>query len=503
MSFSVLTTILSLTSLLPLLFLIIQHHYKTPRIKFGPPTYPIIGCIISFYHNRRRLLHWYTDLLSISPSNTIVITRLGSCRTIITANPQNVEYILKSNFHNYPKGHKFTEILGDFLGTGIFNADGKLWSSQRKLASHDFSAKTLKEFVFKVLEDEIENRLIPYLISTAKTGQVIDFQELMTRLGFDIICRVSLGFDPDCLDLSNPPPPLLVSFDNAAASSAIRGAAPIQIIWKIKKLLNMGTERNLRDSVGAIHVSINEIIQKRKREKLAGGDRNDLLSRMLDAGMDDDMARDMAISFLMAGKDTTSAALTWLFWLLTCHRDVETGIVRELSSASAEKKKNMDFEDIKNMDFLKACLCETMRLYPPVAWDSKHAGDRDLLPDGTVVYKGDRVTYFPYGMGRMEELWGKDRLEFRPDRWFVEPNGGEMKKVSPYVYPIFQAGPRVCLGKEMAFIQMKYVAASILRRFEVFPAAAQKKIPIFVPLLTAHMLGGFQVNICEKEQPLV
>ena len=59
-----------------------------------------------------------------------------------------------------------------------------------------------------------------------------------------------------------------------------------------------------------------------------------------------------------------------------------------------------------------------MRLYPPVAWDSKHAGGADVLPDGTHVGKGDRVTYFPYGMGRMEALWGKDCCEFKPERWF-------------------------------------------------------------------------------------
>ncbi|KAF2305938.1 hypothetical protein GH714_009040 [Hevea brasiliensis] len=70
---------------------------------------------------------------------------------------------------------------------------------------------------------------------------------------------------------------------------------------------------------------------------------------------------------------------------------------------------------------LKACLCESMRLYPPVAWDSKHALADDLLPDNTPVRAGDRVTYFPYGMGRMEALWGKNRLEFKPERWFLEP----------------------------------------------------------------------------------
>ena len=161
------------------------------------------------------------------------------------------------------------------------------------------------------------------------------------------------------------------------------------------------------------------------------------------------------------------------------------------------------------MRYLHACLFEAMRLYPPVAWDSKHAVKDDVLPDGTRVGKGDRVTYFPYGMGRMKAIWGEDRYEFNPDRWFetrddeqsfseTENNNYDTRKlkmVNPYEYPIFQAGPRVCLGKEMAFIQMKYVMASILNRFDFEPVS--KETPVFVPLLTAHMAGGLKVKVKE------
>ena len=165
-----------------------------------------------------------------------------------------------------------------------------------------------------------------------------------------------------------------------------------------------------------------------------------------------------------------------------------------MKSLLDDGEKAIDFEVLKGMDFLKASLCESMRLYPPVPWDSKHAMFDDVLPDGTSVRKGDRVTYFPYGMGRMEKLWGKDRFEFRPDRWFQETgNDQTLKSVSPYKFPVFQAGPRVCLGKEMAMIQMKYVVASILRRFEIKPVFDNK--PAFAPLLTAHMVGGLKVMV--------
>ncbi|CAN1267843.1 Cytochrome P450 94B1 [Linum perenne] len=134
-----------------------------------------------------------------------------------------------------------------------------------------------------------------------------------------------------------------------------------------------------------------------------------------------------------------------------------------------------------------------MRLYPPVAWDSKHAANDDVLPDGTEVRKGDRVTYFPYGMGRMKKVWGSDRLDFKPERW-LEAESSVDEFDNGNKFPVFQAGPRVCLGKEMALIQMKYVVSSVVRRFEFRPVCVDEQ-PVFVPLLTAHMAGGFKVKV--------
>lgn len=221
---------------------------------------------------------------------------------------------------------------------------------------------------------------------------------------------------------------------------------------------------------------------------------------MISIGHDDQMIRDMAISFIMAGRDTTSAAMTWLFWLLSHHPNIENQLVEEID---LESEKKLNYQSLKELKFLKACLCETMRMYPPVPWDSKHAIADDYLPDGTLVRSGDRVTYFPYGMGRMEGLWGKDQFEFKPSRWLLEQDGRGsrrrgVKLVSPYKFPIFQAGPRVCLGKEMAFLQMKYAVASILSQFRIKPIAGDR--PVFMPLLTAHMAGGFKVLIQRREK---
>jgi len=107
-------------------------------------------------------------------------------------------------------------------------------------------------------------------------------------------------------------------------------------------------------------------------------------------------------------------------------------------------------------------------------------------------------------MGRSENIWGKDWAEFKPERWLerddVSGAKGKWNFVGrdPYAYPVFQAGPRVCLGKEMAFLQMKRVVAGVFRRFQVLPAFEEGKGPIFVSYLTTKMEGGFPVRIVER-----
>lgn len=486
------------TVILYLSYVIVEQFQQGARGVTGPPTYPIIGCLIPFYKNRYRLLDWYTHLLSKSPTKTIVIDRLGARRTIVTANPHNVEYMLKSNFDNFPKGKPFNEILGDFLGNGIFNVDGEMWYKQRKMVSHEFTARCLRDYVVNALKEEVENKLLPMLDLMEAENRAFDLQDLLRRLGFDVVCKVSLGFDPCCLSDSLPFSPLLDAFERASQISAGRGAAPIFAIWKVKRWLNIGSERQLRLAIDQIHSSVANIIRERKI-KIKGENQHetnkDLLSKLiLAANFDEEEVRDMVISFIMAGRDTTSAAMTWLFYLLTLHPEIENELVsKELRFIEDEMLTK--HEILREMKFLKACLCETMRLYPPVAWDSKHAIADDILPDGTHIKAGNRVTYFPYGMGRMENLWGKDRLEFKPGRWMQdsEEDEGAEQASNLYKFPVFQAGPRVCLGKELAFIQMKYVVASILKRFQIRPACSDP--PVFLPLLTAHMAGGFKIFV--------
>ena len=102
-------------------------------------------------------------------------------------------------------------------------------------------------------------------------------------------------------------------------------------------------------------------------------------------------------------------------------------------------------------------------------------------------------------MGRMPRLWGDDCREFRPERWL--DGGGEFVAVDAARNPVFHAGPRACLGKEMAYVQMKAVVAAVVRRFSVEPvrAASMEAPPPYEMAVTLRMKGGLPVRIRRRE----
>ncbi|CAI5525690.1 unnamed protein product [Closterium sp. Naga37s-1] len=175
---------------------------------------------------------------------------------VITANPEVLEHILKNKFSNYPKGPDFQSSFGDLLGHGIFNSDGEAWKQQRKTASLEFSARSLRDLMMVSIQDEVQLRLLPTLQtvsrgapalaahiqesllcytfyrtfppsppphlpphqaleSAVESGSSIDIQDILLRYTFDNICRIGFGVDPGCLAAGLPDIPFARAFDDA------------------------------------------------------------------------------------------------------------------------------------------------------------------------------------------------------------------------------------------------------------------------------------------------
>lgn len=408
--------------------------------------------------------------------------------------------MLKTNFGNYPKGPRFISLLEDFLGCGIFNSDGEIWKIQRKTASYEFNTKSLRNFVMDNVTVELQTRFIPILKRAAGTNRVHDLQDLLERFAFDNICKVAFNVDPGCLGGDGTAGrEFMKAFEDAATLSSGRFMYAVPSSYKIKKFFNLGSEKLLKKSIATVHEFADRIIRLRMEERVEKKD-EDLLSRFI--GNSDNSAeflRDIVISFILAGRDTTSAGLTWFFWLLSLNPEVEKKILDELEKFRSHNRKSFgdtyNFEELREMHYLHAAISEGLRLYPPVPVDTKACLKDDIMPDGTFVGKDWFATYHTYAMGRMESVWGKDCCEFRPERWLDDY--GICKQESPFRYPVFHGGLRMCLGKDMAYIQMKSIAASVIERFKV-EVQGKEKCPEHILSLTLRMKGGLPVKVKER-----
>ncbi|KAL3628328.1 hypothetical protein CASFOL_027374 [Castilleja foliolosa] len=471
------------------ILILILHLFKT-RVNFSCNCETCKTYIDSTWSLRfPNLCDWYTHLLKNSPTRTVHIHVLNNT---ITANPDNVEYMLKTRFDNFPKGKPFSAILGDFLGRGIFNVDGDSWKFQRKMASLELGRVPIRAYSFEIVTHEINHRLLPILDGFFTKNESFDLQDVFRRFSFNSICRFSFGLDPKCLELSLPLSKFVLSFDLASKLSAERALIAYPIIWKMKRFLNIGSEKKLKQSIKTVHVLARDLIRQRRKYGLFSG-RMDLLSRFMVSTEDETYLRDIIVSFLLAGRDSVSSALTGFFWLVARHPDVEAAILLEANRVLGPGKMGpTSYEQLRELHYLHAAVYESMRLYPPIQFDSKFCLDDDVLPDGRFVKKGTRVTYHPYAMGRMEDIWGTDCLECKPERWLRD---GVFVNESPFKFPVFQAGLRVCLGKEMAIVEIKCVAISILRQFRAELVGEVDGNPRFSPGLTATFRDGLRVFV--------
>ncbi|XP_057748716.1 cytochrome P450 86B1 [Arachis stenosperma] len=518
--FTLMQHIQMLEILLAITVFIVIHSLRQKK-HYGLPIWPLLGMLPSlFFALRTNLYEWITDVLK-QQNGTFRFKGpwFSSLNCIVTADPRNLEHLLKTKFSLFPKGRYFRDTVRDLLGDGIFNADDETWQKQRKTASIEFHSAKFRKLTTESLFELVHSRLLPVLESTVKENVSIDLQDILLRLTFDNVCLIAFGVDPGCLRPGLPKIPFAKAFEDATEVTVLRFVIPT-CVWKAMRFLNLGMERKLKESIKGVDEFAENVIRTRKKELSLLCDekqRSDLLSIFMGLkdengeAYSDKFLRDICVNFILAGRDTSSVALSWFFWLLDQNPEVEENIVEEICRVVKQREdidmnmnmKKEEFfegltfrpEEIKKMDYLHAALSEALRLYPSVPVDHKEVVEDDTFPDGTVLKKGTKVIYAIYSMGRMEDIWGKDCREFKPERW-LRDNARFMSE-SAYKFTAFNGGPRLCLGKDFAYYQMKYAAASIIFRYRVKVVENHPVVPKLA--LTMYMKHGIKVNLHKRD----
>ncbi|KAL2329146.1 hypothetical protein Fmac_022573 [Flemingia macrophylla] len=500
--------------LIALLVFILIHSLRQ-RKHHGLVPWPLLGMLPSLVTGlRTNIYEWITEVLN-RQNGTFRFKGpwFSSLNCIVTSDPRNLEHLLKTKFPLFPKGYYFRNTVKDLLGDGIFNADDDTWQKQRKTASIEFHSTKFRQLTTESLFELVHYRLLPVLESLVKKSIAIDLQDILLRLTFDNVCMIAFGVDPGCLRLDLPEIPFAKAFEDATEATVFRFVTPT-CVWKAMRLLNLGVERKLKKSIKAVDEFAENVIRTRKKELRLECEgtrqRSDLLTvfmRLKDENgrpYSDKFLRDICVNFILAGRDTSSVALSWFFWLLQQNPQVEENILAEICRVVSQRKdiKREDFdnslrlrpEEIKQMDYLHAALSEALRLYPSVPVDHKEVVQDDTFPDGTALKKGTKVIYAIYAMGRMESIWGKDCMQFRPERWLRD---GRFISESAYKFTAFNGGPRLCLGKDFAYYQMKYAAASIIFRYRLKVVEKHPVVPKLA--LTMYMKHGLKANLYHRD----
>ncbi len=275
------------------------------------------------------------------------------------------------------------------------------------------------------------------------SGHVLDMLVEMRRIALLILVDTLLGedFTPDLDRLW------------IAILRVLRFISPGPwIVWP--QMPRMGYQR-AKQTVDAY---LYDVIST-KRSTPAATD--DMISRLIAAGLDDESIRDQALTMLIAGHDTSTSLLAWTLHLLGSHPTVAAKARSEVDRALGDQSPSIGH--IKDLGFLGQVIDECLRLYPPIHLSNRIAAE-DLAVNGYRIAAGTRVMHSIYLTHRDPRHW-PDPHRFDPDR-FSPPNSSSRPH---YTYLPFGGGRRNCIGSAFARAEAHIVLARLLQRFDFAP----------------------------------
>ncbi|XXG86736.1 hypothetical protein AAC387_Pa11g1570 [Persea americana] len=406
-----LTEIQVLEILIAVVIFVVIHSLRQQK-RYGLPVWPLVGMLPSLALGLRTdMYEWISEVLHRRGGTfTFKGPAMSNLNCVVTADPRNLEHLLKIKFSNFPKGEYFRDTVQDLLGDGIFSADDETWRRQRKIASIEFHSAEFRHMTAESLVQLVHSRLLPVLEKSMASGRPINLQDILLRLTFDNVCMIAFGVDPGCLSPGLPEIPFAKAFEDATEATVTRFVTPT-VVWKTMRYLDVGVEKKLRKSIERVDEFADEVIRTRRKELELGLDsktmaKSDILTVFMRLKDDDGkpfshkFLRDICVNFILAGRDTSSVALTWFFWLIDLHPSVEERILEEICGIIGERESckeeegdgNVIFrpEEVKKMEYLQAAISESLRLYPSVPVDHKEVVEDEVFPDGTELKKGTK-----------------------------------------------------------------------------------------------------------------
>lgn len=470
--------------------------HQLPKSLPGPKSYPLVGMLPYAIKHWDK---WPYELIRLSQK--FGKTFAGGVPNMPGLNgaffyiidEANVRHVLSTNFENYEKGLSFRAVYGDFFGVGIFGSDGDQWKVHRRIASNMFSRNLLRRTTEVTLQ---KLHLVADILKiSSKNSTNVDIQDIFYRMTFDTTSFTAFGCNMNSLLSLDGVHSFAAAFDEMQFLVHSRILDPL---FQVKRFMCLGyRERRIAELKKMLSHEIKNIIYNRQCSEKKNV--HDILGRIINhdkikCTLSEDELCDFVMNILIAGRDTTACALSWTFYELTKYPCVVQKIIREVEQVCASIANSLpdySYDTICKLRYTHAVVMEVLRLHPSVPVNHKYAINDDVLPDGTFIPSGAAVSWLPIAMGHSEKIWGDDALQFNPDRFF------NMKEPSPFKYPVFNAGPRTCLGKPLALMTIKLTLAYLLPRFDFVDKFSHSGSCNWKMVLS--MKDGFFVDVNEKK----
>lgn len=407
----------------------------------------------------------------------IVTRRYGPVRAVFVSDPDATREVLLDKFDNYPRWENSRRLFEAELRTGLLSSEGEVWRRHRRAATTVIDPRSIAGDLATMIE--IAEKRALQLHGYARKGDPIDLQLWLTRYSTRIWNHVVTGGDPDGVPMMNwfarvPHKPRL-----------------LDLVPQPKWLSDMRRMRRDAESAPA-NATLDRLIAERRDPGYRGA--RDMIWRMLHAvdrasgrPLPPDEARD-EVATLIAGGIATVRAMTWIWYLLALHPQVEAKLHREIDEMLGDGP--IDPDALTRMPYLRRVLDETMRLYPPIPGILREAASDDTL-GGVEVPAGSVILVFPWIIHRHRRLWD-DPDRFDPDRFLPANAAGRPRQA----FMPFAIGPRVCIAAAVA-IQQLLIGIAVLARTFRFRLAPDRPVRA-AGAVSLRVDGGFYVTVEQR-----
>ena len=393
----------------------------------------------------------------------VFVTRVLTGQSYFIRDPAVVNAINVTHAKHIYKPKVVKQMWRPFLGNGLVPNDGASWRRQHKLVMPGFHKMRIDAYAPTMAEYTRD------MVRGWKEGEQRDFRKEMVELTLRVVGKTL--FDTDLAADSETVHQAIKDISEALIDHA-QTPIPAPRWWPSKRNKRMVRALDAMDGV------IERLVAARRKERR---DRGDLMSHIVFAtdekgSMSDKQMRDELMTLVFAGHETTAHTLTWAWYLLAVNRDKLKKAQREIDQTLGAKPIEVD--DLRELPYLEMCLKESLRRLPAV-WIFAREAQKDLRLGDYFFPKGAILAISPLATGRNPKYFARP-LEYRPERWTREFE----RQLPKGAYVPFAAGPRVCLGKQFAMMEMRIILGTLIQNVDINVLEGFE--PDFVPELSLN-----------------